>query len=133
MPPHVDDGSIADYFDLLRRVRPDQIVDDQNRGERRPSSAAFKDPEMSVDAEQILQQNGLNFAFSLRNNLGFSLARFKAGVARANNLPVISKPESDNPAHAEVHGKKTRGIANNLVAACTWAHLEPKPAGETSR
>jgi hypothetical protein len=41
MPPNVDDGSIADDADLLRRIRPDQIVDDKNLGARRPSSAGI--------------------------------------------------------------------------------------------
>jgi hypothetical protein len=74
MPPDVDDGSIGDDFDLLRTIRPDQIIDDEHRGTRRPSSAAFKAPELSVDAEQILLANGLHFTFSLRNHPGFSLA-----------------------------------------------------------
>ena len=126
MPPDVDDGSIGDDFDLLRRIRPDQIVDDENCGTRRPSSAAFKAPELSVDAEQILLANGLDFTFSLRNHPGFSLASFKTAIARTNKLLVISRPEPDNPAHTEVHGKKTQGIANILVAACMWTHLEPK-------
>src|SRR6476469_596318 len=102
MPADVDDGSIGDDADLLRRIRPDQIVDDKNVGARRPSSAAFKDPAMSVDAEPILRQHGLDQTFSLRNHAGYSLARFKAGVARGINLPVVHKPETDNPAHTEV-------------------------------
>jgi hypothetical protein len=125
MPPDVDDGSIADDADLLRRVRPDQVIDDQNLGARRPSSAAFKDPEMSVDAETILQQRGLDWTFSLRNHSGYSLARFKARAARAKALAVVHKPEQHNPAHTEVIGKKTQGAANHLVAASSWAHLEP--------
>jgi hypothetical protein len=117
---------------LLRRVRPEQIVEDQNSGARRASSAAFKDPELSADAEPILQANGLDWRFSLQGYDGYSVVQFKAGHARAKMLPVIHKPipPSDgipgNPAHTEVHGKKTQGIANHLVAGSTWVHLEPK-------
>jgi hypothetical protein len=125
MPADVDDGSIADDADLLRRIRPDQIVDDKNLGTRRPSSAAFKDPAMSVDAETILRQHGLDWKFSLRNHSGYSLARFKAGAARAKALAVVHKPEQGNPAHTEIIGKKTQGAANHLVSASTWVHLEP--------
>jgi len=125
MPPDVDDGSIADDADLLRRIRPDQIVDDKNLGARRPSSAAFKDPTMSVDTEPILHQHGLDWTFTLRNHSGYSLARFKTGAARVETLAVVHKPEPGNPAHTEVIGKKTQGVANRLVAASTWAHLEP--------
>jgi hypothetical protein len=126
MPPDVDDGSIADDAGLLRRIRPDQIVDDKNVGIRRPSSAAFKDPAMSVDAEPILHRQGLDWRFSLRAHSGYSLIRFTAGAARARALAVVHKPEPDNAAHTEVTGKKTQGIANHLVAASTWVHLEPQ-------
>ena len=125
MQPAVDDGSIADNDTLLRRIRPDQIVDDKNLGKLRPSSAAFKAGEMSVDAEQILNRQGLDWNFSLRNHSDYSLARFKAGDARAKNLAVVHKPEQNNAAHTEVIGKKTQGAANHLVAACTWAYLRP--------
>jgi hypothetical protein len=125
MPPDVDDGSITDDADLLRRIRPDQIVDDKNLGARRPSSAAFKDPDLSVDAEPLLRQKGLDWTFSLQKHPGYSVARFKAGAARAKSLAVIHKPMQENHAHAEVTGKKTQGVANHLVSACHWAHLEP--------
>jgi hypothetical protein len=126
MPADVDDGSIADDAGLLRRIRPDQIVDDANAGRRRPSSAAFKDIAMSVDAESILTDSGLDWTFSLKDFSGYSLARFEARHARAKALLVIHKPLTDNPAHTEVRGKKTQGIANYLLAASTWVHLEPK-------
>jgi hypothetical protein len=121
----VDDGSIANDHDLLRRVRPEQVVDDENLGLRRPSSAVFKDPELSADSEHILLQNGSDWSFSLQGYNGYSLARFKAGAARQHGLPVIHIPLQGNSAHVEVHGKKTQGVANSLIAACWWAHLEP--------
>ena len=122
----VDDGSISDATGLLRRIRPDQIVDDQNRGLRRPSSAAFKDPALSVDAESLLAAHGLDWHFSLHGYQGYSLVRFRAGVARALGLAVIPRPiPNENPAHTEVDGKKTQGIANSLVAGSQWVHLEP--------
>jgi hypothetical protein len=124
--PDVDDGSIADDHNLLRRVRPDQIVDDANLGIRRPSSAVFKDPELSADSEDILLQSGSDWRFSLQGHAGYSLARFRAGTARQLGLPVIHKPLQDNGAHVEVHGRKAQGIANTLVTASWWAHLEPK-------
>jgi hypothetical protein len=122
----VDDGSIADDARLLRRIRPDQIVDDENSGTRRPSSAAFKDAELSVDSEPILNDNGFDWRFSLQGHAGYSLAQFTAGHARAKMLPVIHTPLQNNPAHSEVHGKKTQGVANHLVAGTSWVHLELK-------
>src|SRR5689334_22896980 len=105
----VDDGSIPDGACLLRRIRPDQIVDDANLGQRRPSSAAFKDPDLSVDAEPILQANGLDWKFSLQGYPGFSLVNIDAKHARAKALAVIHKPLGGNPSHTEVVGKKTQG------------------------
>ena len=120
------DQQLADDAALLRRIRPDQIIDDQNEGKRRPSSAAFKDTEMSVDAEPILKSLGLSWNFSISKHAGYSLVSFTAGLARAQQQAVVVKPEDDNPAHTEVVGKKTRGIANALRDASQWVHLIPK-------
>jgi hypothetical protein len=128
----VDDGSIKDDACLLRRIRPDQIVDDENAGVRRPSSAAFKDPEMSTDAEPVLAGSGANWRQCLQGYEGFSLVNIDAVHARAKGLDVIHKPIQgdpalpDNPAHTEVVGKKTQAIARHLAANAKWVHLEPK-------
>ena len=122
----VDDGSVADDACLLRRIRPDQIVDDENLGTRRPSSAAFKDPDLSMDAEPVLKANGLNLKSTLEGYPGFSLVNIDARHARAKGLAVIPKPQKDNPAHTEAVGKKTQAISRYLVANAVWVHLEPK-------
>ena len=92
-------------------------------GSRNVSSAAFKDLELSVDAEPILHQHSLDWSFSVKDYPDFSLVRFLAGNARARQLPVILKELPDNPAHTEVHGKKTQGIANHLRDCSTWVLL----------
>jgi hypothetical protein len=128
----VDDGSIANDACLLRRIRPDQIVDDANLGTRRPSSAAFKDADISVDAEPVLKASGLDWKVCLQDHPGYSLVNVDAGHARDKSLAVICKPLKDdpvlkdNPAHTEVVGKKTQAIARHLAANSTWVHLEPK-------
>src|SRR5215470_730761 len=99
MPPDVDDGSIPDDAGLLRRIPPDYVTHDKNLGRWRPISGAFMDKEMSVDAEPILHQHGLDLTFSLQNHQGFSLARFFAGEARKKGLSVVHKPLPENPAH----------------------------------
>jgi hypothetical protein len=122
MPSDDDDGSIGDDAGLLRRIHPDQVVPDQNRGGRRPSSAAFKPPELSVDAEPVLAEDGLDWTFSLDGYEGWSLVRFLAGSARQQGLPVVHDPCPDNRAHTLVRGKKTQGIANFLVRESDWVH-----------
>jgi len=112
---------------LFRRIRPDQIIDDENLGIRRPSSANFKDPEMSVDIELILIERGLDFQFCIKDHAGFSVAAVTTGAVQTLGLQLHQNPIAGvNPAHAEVLGKKTQGIANSLVAASSWVHLEPK-------
>jgi hypothetical protein len=122
--------TIPDDGGLFRRIHPSQVICDKNLGRYRPASGAFKDKEMSVDAESILHANGLDWTFSLRNSPGFSLARFTAYEARANGLKVVHTPrpeeQPDNPAHTEVIGS-TDATARRLVVVCTWIHLvEPK-------
>src|SRR5215813_3222407 len=110
---------------LLRRIHPDLVTPDKNLGRSRPMTGAFlgKDKELSVDAEPILRQHGLDLSFSLRNWPNFSLARFRAGDARAKGLRVVHDPcpeeQPDNPAHTLVIGA-TRSIAQALACACEW-------------
>jgi hypothetical protein len=94
----VDDGSIKNDACLLRRIRADQIIDDENTGTKRPSSAAFKDPEMSVDAERILTAAARDWHTCLQGYEGFSLVNIDAIHARAKGLAVIHKPIKDDPA-----------------------------------
>jgi len=125
MPCKTDDGSIADDAGLLRRIHPSHVVDDHNFGERRASSAAFKDPKLSVDAEPILAEDGLDWSFTLEGYEGYSLARFLAGVAREKNLSVVHDPiRPDNRAHTLVVGKKTPAIAHHLRDRAEWVHLD---------
>jgi hypothetical protein len=119
-----DDGSIDGY--LYRRVRPDQIVFDQNLGRRRPSSAAFKNPDLSTDAAAVLSADGLDWHFSLEGYPGYSLVQFTAAFCRGLGLPVIHKPLPENRAHTEVHGKKRQPVADAFVRDPDWVHLEPE-------
>lgn len=123
----VDDGSIADDAKLFRRIHPRLVVDDKNRSEKRPSSGAFDDSELSVDAEPLLANAGLDWHFSLKGYEGYSLVSFIASAARGLSLPVLHKPLPDNPAHCEIHGKKTTSLARALARASVWVHLEPSP------
>jgi hypothetical protein len=119
-----DDNSIPHDAWLLRRIPPYQVVQDKNAELLRPSSAAFKDPALSVDCEAILHQHGQDWRFTLRDHPGFSLVRFRAASARERGLSVVLRPLPDNPAHAEVVGKKTQAIASQLSRISEWVHLD---------
>lgn len=122
MPP-IADGVIPDDAGLLRRVHPKQIVDDKTTGQLRPSSAAFTDPEMSVDVEPFLAERGLDWTFSLRDHPTHSLVRFPADAARRLGQDVRHTPKPDNEAHADVLGRKSSPTKNGLVAASMWVRL----------
>lgn len=81
---------------------------------------------MSVDAEPLLIHAGLDWAFSLRDFPDHSLSRLRAGVARGLGQSVVHDPLPDNHAHAEVRGKKTQGLANQLLRATESVVLRPK-------
>jgi hypothetical protein len=124
MTDGTDDGSIPDGAGLLRRLIPEWVVDDKNLGGKRPSSAAFKDPAMSVDVEPFLETAGLDWRHCLRNNPGHSLVKIRAEVPRKLGQQVVHAPiPGENEAHAEVRGKKTQGIANQLRDGAEWVHL----------
>lgn len=119
---------IEDDAILYRRVHPDQVVKDQNTGNWRPSSAAFKDPNLSIDVESFLAADKLDHQWSLKNYPGYSLVGFTAGHARSKQQNVVHTPiagATPNPYHGEVIGKKTPGTANHLRDGSRWTHLLP--------
>jgi hypothetical protein len=112
----IDAQKIANDAALLRRVLPDQIVDDHNQnGRKRPSSAAFKQVDMSVDCEPILQEYGLDWKFTLEGYPGVSLVRFPASLPRSLGLEVEHRPLVHNPAHSVVPGRRTDGQARSMA------------------
>jgi hypothetical protein len=133
MPADEDDGSVPQDSGLLRRLHPEQIVADQNTGRSRPSSAAFRDPEMSVDAEPLLAANGLDWRFTLEGYAGYSLVRFRASAAREKGLAVIPRPLPQNPAHTLVKGRKTQSILSHLRDRSEWVHLNDDSDRQTSK
>jgi hypothetical protein len=124
MPGDEDDGSVPQDAGLLRRIHPDHVVADENTGQSRPSSAAFRDSEMSVDAEPVLTANGRDWHFTLQGYPQYSLVRFRASIAREKGLAVVPKPLPTNSAHTIVRGNKTRSISHHLRDNAEWVHLE---------
>ena len=118
-----DDPTIPSAWALLRRIHPNQIVRDKNKGMPRPSSAAFRDPNLSVDMEAILHSNGFDWKFSLASYPGYSLVRFTAGEARAQNQAIVRSPLAHNPAHGEVVGAKPKPVQTAFTQFATWAYL----------
>jgi len=109
-PTYEDDASILDDADLWRRIPPWHIVDDSNRGGKRISKAAFEDhPDgspMSVFLGQEVLAAGRDPDSIVASYDEFCLASVTAGLARSLKQGIVRKPRDEEPAHAEVFGKK---------------------------
>jgi len=99
-------GERLDDDELLwRRVHPTHIANG------RVSSAAFSDPEMSVDVASIQ----VDMSITLKEGAG--VAELSAGTARSHEQQVVNQPETDNPAHAIVLGAKPKRVRRGLREA----------------
>ena len=116
---------IPDECGLLRRITPNQIIHDANLGRRRLSSGAFRDQQLSVDAECLLEIAGLDWNFSLRDYPQFFLIRIRAGQARRHGQSVDHRPLESNEFHTEVIGRKSDSVRRDFVASAEWVK---KPA-----
>jgi hypothetical protein len=119
---HVDDKTIADDESLLRRVPP--VPDyywiyDRRAGRARPSSAAFKDREMSVFLLSLLEADGRPAEDALQEHHSFFLVSITAGLARQCGQAVCKDPEPD-PAHGLVVGEKKKAVLSRFARAAVW-------------
>jgi len=132
-----DQEKIPDDVGLLRRVAPNQEVKDEHGGWR-PSSAVFKDPEMSVDSENMLHATGRNWQFTLRKHPNHGLVRLNAGHMRRLSQRIIHKPnppkEPDNDVHSEIIGPKNPpSVWRKLSREMSAADKIQKPTRDRSR
>ncbi|MYD03817.1 MAG: hypothetical protein F4X21_02575 [Acidimicrobiia bacterium] len=97
---------------LWRRIHKDHFIDG------RITTAAFKDPEMSVDIARLRVEMSLTLAD------GVGVASFSSGLAYDNGQVVFSDPVPGNPAHALVIGNKPRSIRKAFCKASAFASRE---------
>ncbi len=119
-----DDTSISNEAELWRRIPPRHLVPDKNRGGMRISKAAFDNhpngtPMSVVLGDEILAA-GREPSSVIDGHEGFYLASLTAGLARSLGQGVVRNPTPDEPAHAEVFGKKTDSTRKKLAKAATW-------------
>lgn len=126
--PYEDDKSIDDDSELWRRIPPWHLVEDKNRGGKRISKAAFEDhPDgspMSVVLGAEVLAAGRDPQSVISGHDDFCLAALTAGLARSLNQGITRKPLANEPAHAEVFGKKTDGVRKRFARAAIWI-IEP--------
>jgi hypothetical protein len=122
--PFVNDPTITDDDQLLRRVPECQWVED-GAGGWRPSSAAFNDIELSVDIASTLHALNEPITAPLRGHDGYALVAISAGLARQHDQAVCRDPLHTNPAHGIVYGKKTNGTRKQLAKNSAWVVPPP--------
>jgi hypothetical protein len=97
---------------LLRWLHPGQFDWNGNR----VTSAAFKDPQMSVD---ILSMTTVDESYQRAEKQGKNaVVSFSYQQVRDLELEVKHDPIDGNKAHALVLGNKTKSIARKLANAC---------------
>lgn len=116
-----DDSSIADEERLFRRIHPCHIVADENTGQARVSSGAFRDTELSIHIESTLLSTGKSSRDCLLNYPQHRLVAITAGTARHFQQAVCRDPQPGDSSHGLVCGSKNnRRIHKGLCESAVW-------------
>ena len=88
--------------------------------EDRPQSNAFTNTtgtiKMSIDIEKLIQ----NYEDVLVNYPDYSLVSFNVELAHELKQSVEHAPESNNNAHGNVVGEKTKSQQRKFATICKW-------------
>jgi hypothetical protein len=126
----VDDRTIPDTEELLRRIARDWIVTRQDTGEQTLSSQAFrsKDKEISVDLRSELPGDSVREAAKMSMRRGgpriVGVVTVTAGLARRLNQVVMRDPTPEDSAHALICGQQPRSVLKALADGARWVLLE---------
>lgn len=108
-------------LELYRRIIvPEWLVPDENRNCTRVSSAAFSPVEMSVAIEDTVRAENREPRDVLASYPEDFLVALTVGLVEQHEQEVVRSPTADEPAHADVVGKKTRGRRRAFAAAAKW-------------
>jgi hypothetical protein len=99
-PTHVSDPAIIDSDTLYRRIKPHFLVPGEG-GRLRVASAAFKNNEMSVLIESLLNQQRRTIERVMQDYPGKAAVAITAGLARELGQIVCKDTE---PANHSAHG-----------------------------
>lgn len=118
-----DHPSVQDVTDLYRRVHPTQIVWDENDCCLRPTTAVFRDIEMSVHISDVLETEGRTPASVLETRPHHQLIAVTTGFARSQEQVVTRNPLSDDSSHGNVVGMKPKSRRRQFVRHAKWEVL----------
>jgi hypothetical protein len=132
LPDRQDDLTIGNEERLFRRIHLTQIVKDEDTGQARVSTGAFRDKELSINIESVLLRNGDAIAACLRNHQGHKLVSFTVGQARQFQQIVCPDPEPpENLSHGLFCGSKnSRRVLEGLRDAAQWVIPAQAPSNE---
>jgi len=111
---------VKPFDKLLRWLHPGQF----NWEENRPTSAAFKDPEMSVD---ILKLTTIEESYIRAQKIGKNaVVSIEARLIFEKGLEIYHQPVECNYAHAVVLCTKSKSIAKFLANNCEIEIYPPR-------
>jgi hypothetical protein len=123
---YVDDPSIANSEDVLRRIPPRHQP--PPHAEFRPFSSAFYDDEdghpMSVYLAKGITELGQTVDVVMEGHEGYALVAINVGVLRDLSQILVRAPTNNEPYHALVVGAKTQGVRRRMAKASRWV-IEP--------
>ena len=126
--PQVDDLSIGESDELLRRIPAYHIIFDHNLGRERPTSAAFEDSPDGTPMSVVVRKDIEDPASVVAEHENFSLAELTAGEVRVRKQGVCRFPKMGEPGHAHVFGKKTDSTRKFFATTCRWIIRAPSAA-----
>jgi hypothetical protein len=116
-----NDPAIGNEERLFRRVHLIQVVRDDDTGFARISSGAFRDRELSIQIESILEREGKSVESCLANHQAHKLASLTAGEARLQGQAVCEDPLPDDASHGLIFGSKnSKRINEGLRLSAKW-------------
>lgn len=119
-----DDLSIVDEELLWRRVHPLQVTYDNNLKRKRPSSKAFQNSSNGTGMSVNISSE-TTVADTLIGCEDHLLVVFPTSLARSLGQGVMRQPLPEQPAHAEVFGKKKGSTKNGFAKNCAWVVAPP--------
>ena len=122
---YVDDPAISDDENLWRRVHHKHIINDENRGRVRPTSAAFRDSSdgspMSALRAKVVNETARRPEDVLDANHPY-LASMRVQMLRSRELGIDPRKHMghEDPAHVYVFGNKTKSTRAAIAENAEW-------------
>lgn len=116
-------SDIPDGARLFRRIHPEQVIWDGNEGRLRPTSAAFRDYEMSVNLGSVMAPNGQRGSHAVRNHLRHHLVALTARFVRHEEQEIRPEPLDEDDSHGNVVGAKPKPRGQRFALHASWSVL----------